>query len=339
MKKNFKKISLILAALVLICQISFASTKINTNRISGEDRYETNLLINTLYLKLLSRPGKTFDSFVMVSGENYPDALAAAVYATKKQSALLLTPKDKVLDSTSKFIKDNAFTDGIFVGGSETLSKDLYLKVNSFVPNLRRIFGKDRNDTSALLSTESKLKFITNGSFFADALAVGPLVIYEDGDLLLTGQTTSLDGIAVGGENSLKGSFKDRISGEDRYKTSIEIAKRMPPSNTFILCSGENYPDALSSGILAGIKSIPILLTEPNKLNKDVKDFIYEKGYINCIIVGGKNSISKAVEDEIKNMNIENPSIIGDLNPINPNPINPNPIVTPGEPFPPKSDR
>lgn len=38
-------------------------------------------------------------------------------------------------------------------------------------------------------------------------------------------------------------------------------------------------------------------------------------------------------------MNIENPSIIGDLNPINPNPINPNPIVTPGEPFPPKSDR
>lgn len=334
MKKNFKKASLILAALVLICQVSFASTKINTNRISGDDRYETNLLINTLYLKLLSRPGKTFDSFVMVSGENYPDALAAAVYATKKQSALLLTPKDKFLDSTNKFIKDNAFTDGTFVGGSETLSKDLYLNVNSLVPNLKRIFGKDRNDTSALLSTGSHSKFITNGSFFADALAVGPLVIYEDGDLLLTGKTTNLDGIAVGGQNSLEGKFKDRIQGDDRYKTAIEIAKRMPLSNTFILCSGQDFPDALSSGILAGAKSIPILLTESNKLNKDVKNFIYDKGYTNCIIVGGLNSISKEVEEEIKSMNIENPSIIGDLNP-----INPNPIVTPGEPFPPKSDR
>lgn len=101
--------------------------------------------------------------------------------------------------------------------------------------------------------------------------------------------------------------YTGRISGQNRYKTAIEIAKAYKPVlkrsiDTVVLVDGTNYPDALASGTVATMNNGAILLTEPGKLNEDTKAFIQENNIQNVIIVGGEKSVSKNVENELKGL-------------------------------------
>lgn len=101
--------------------------------------------------------------------------------------------------------------------------------------------------------------------------------------------------------------YTGRISGQNRYKTAIEIAKAYKPVlkrniRTVVLVDGTNYPDALASGTVATMNNGAILLTKPNELNEDTKAFIKENNIQNVIIVGGENSVSKNVENELKGL-------------------------------------
>ncbi len=97
-----------------------------------------------------------------------------------------------------------------------------------------------------------------------------------------------------------------RIYGSDRYKTAVEIAKAYKPVlnkdiSTAVIVNGKDYPDALSSGLVATYNNGAILLTQPNELNKDTAEYIKTNTNIkNIIIVGGENSVSKNVENELK---------------------------------------
>ncbi|MBC2576546.1 cell wall-binding repeat-containing protein [Peptostreptococcus canis] len=98
-----------------------------------------------------------------------------------------------------------------------------------------------------------------------------------------------------------------RIVGQNRYNTAIEIAKAYEPVlnkdiNTIVLVDGTNYPDALASGTVATFENGAILLTQPNKLNEDTRDFIEENNIEKVIIVGGEKSVSKNVENELRNL-------------------------------------
>lgn len=99
--------------------------------------------------------------------------------------------------------------------------------------------------------------------------------------------------------------YTGRISGKNRYQTAIEIAKTYNPLlgynlDTIVLVNGQNYPDALTSGIAAVSSRAAILLTESDKLNPDTKAFIQDNGIKNVIIVGGEKSVSRNVENELK---------------------------------------
>ncbi len=101
--------------------------------------------------------------------------------------------------------------------------------------------------------------------------------------------------------------YSGRIAGQNRYKTAIEIAKAYKPVlnkdiKTIILVDGTNYPDALASGTVATFENGAILLTQPNKLNEDTRDFIEENNIEKVIIVGGEKSVSKNVENELRGL-------------------------------------
>ena len=101
--------------------------------------------------------------------------------------------------------------------------------------------------------------------------------------------------------------YTGRIAGHNRYQTAVAVADSYSTVlkrqiDTVILVDGTNYPDALASGTVATQTNGAILLTEPNKLNGDTKDFIQNKGIKNVIIVGGEKSVSKNVENEIRNL-------------------------------------
>lgn len=96
-----------------------------------------------------------------------------------------------------------------------------------------------------------------------------------------------------------------RISGKNRYKTAVELAKAYnivlhQDINTIVLVNGQDYPDALSSSLVASQNNAAVLLTEPNKLNEDTEKYIRENNIKNVIIVGGEKSVSKNIENMLK---------------------------------------
>jgi len=59
----------------------------------------------------------------------------------------------------------------------------------------------------------------------------------------------------------------NRISGMDRYKTSVEISKStFEKSSRVILASGQGFADALAGGQLSIAVDAPILLTMHDRL-------------------------------------------------------------------------
>jgi len=97
----------------------------------------------------------------------------------------------------------------------------------------------------------------------------------------------------------------NRIAGNDRFQTAIEVSKKgWTSANTVVLSYYNGYADALTATPLAFKENAPILLTEANKLTSTTKLEIQRLKAKNIIIVGGEGVISKAVVNELVSMNL-----------------------------------
>lgn len=95
-----------------------------------------------------------------------------------------------------------------------------------------------------------------------------------------------------------------RLSGETRYETSIQISKQGWPisSDSIILASGNSFADALCAAPLAKLKNAPILLTAGNGLEAEVKAEIQRLGAKTIYIIGGTGVISTAEETALSSI-------------------------------------
>ncbi|MGE4272447.1 MAG: cell wall-binding repeat-containing protein [Desulfitobacterium sp.] len=97
----------------------------------------------------------------------------------------------------------------------------------------------------------------------------------------------------------------ERISGADRYKTAVEIAKvGWNTSYYAIIASGENFPDALCAAPLAKRYNAPILLTAKNSLSTETKKQLLALNVKNAVIIGGTGVVTENVANTIKNLGI-----------------------------------
>ncbi|MCF3943156.1 cell wall-binding repeat-containing protein [Oceanobacillus alkalisoli] len=93
----------------------------------------------------------------------------------------------------------------------------------------------------------------------------------------------------------------DRISGDNRYETAIEISKDgWSAASTVILSRGDNFADALAGVPLAYKLDAPILMTSSAKLSANVLKEIQRLGAKNVVILGRSGAVSKNVETELK---------------------------------------
>lgn len=100
-------------------------------------------------------------------------------------------------------------------------------------------------------------------------------------------------------DEGVKVEVVDKIAGENRYDTSVDISQKVYSSSQKVyLVSGEKFPDALSSAALAGKGDGPILLINDKNIDKILAE-INRLGAKEIVFVGG-NSISKANKDKIK---------------------------------------
>lgn len=100
--------------------------------------------------------------------------------------------------------------------------------------------------------------------------------------------------------NPLKHRKVDRILGENRIETSINLSQKYyKRADTVVIADAGGYPDALSASSLAKALNAPILLSNSEDLNEAVKAEIQRLEPKNVVIIGGENSISKEVEEKL----------------------------------------
>ncbi len=92
----------------------------------------------------------------------------------------------------------------------------------------------------------------------------------------------------------------ERISGPDRYATSVEVSSKFDPfggaAGTYVyVANGANYPDALSAAPAAAKRGAPLLLSPSNSLPANVAEEIERLDPENIIVAGGTGALSSAV--------------------------------------------
>ena len=92
-----------------------------------------------------------------------------------------------------------------------------------------------------------------------------------------------------------------RIDGRDRIETAINISKKnYDKAKTVIVVRHDLFPDSMTASVLAKLKDAPILLNPTAKLDSRVGDEIKRLGAEEIIIVGGQDSVSEKVREDLK---------------------------------------
>lgn len=156
--------------------------EIETVRISGPTRYDTNQLI-------IDELGELEGIFV-ASGASFADAIAAAPIAAANNWGILLTPKNDISDDALKVLTGKRV---VILGGHLVLSDQVETKINNYPhkKSVERLAGTNRYDTVAMLlrtfknEINSNQIILTTGTNFPDALASAALAIHSKAPIIL----------------------------------------------------------------------------------------------------------------------------------------------------------
>ena len=298
--KNKKILGLMLAGMIvanIIPQVSSANGAYQISRIFGKSRYNTSAEISRSV-------GYHSDKVILVSGENFADALTAGNLSDV--GPILLTEKGKISQRVLNEMARNGAKQVIIVGGEGSVSKNVEKQLKG--KKITRIAGRNRYETSTKLAkqlnTRNKGVVLANGDNFADALAAAPYAVQQSKKLVLTNGKELPKGInkeevveIIGGKKSvnIKGLENvNRISGKNRYETAIKVAEKFGKITEIVIADGRNYPDALSSAPLAVKMKTGILLAEDSQVNA-LKNFLDQTYVTDVAVVGGKNSVSESL--------------------------------------------
>lgn len=179
---------------------------------------------------------------------------------------------------------------------------------------------------------------LARSDHFPDALAGAPLAAQYDAPILLT-SSQALEArvaeaiitlgpekvILLGGEGALSQQISARledlgwdserqirVSGLNRYETAANIALATAGTaqsssadlagsiEAVALATGQNFPDALSIASVAGIKQMPILLTEAKTLPRETLEALKDLNPQKVYLIGGEGAISLSIQDAIQ---------------------------------------
>jgi N-acetylmuramoyl-L-alanine amidase len=207
---------------------------------------------------------------------------------------------------------------------------------------VKRLAGDDRYETAIKISKDNfksaDTVVLASGTNSADALAASSLATSKSAPILLTKRNeigknvfdeikrlNANNVIVVGGKVSISekvvSDLKDknitvkRLAGDNRYETSYEIAKELLKSNKAkeaIIVNGFKNVDALSVSSLATKENLPILLNDGNRLSKDIKNIVEDSNIKKMYIIGGRTSLPRRIEDNIKALDIEYERLAGE---------------------------
>ncbi len=306
---------------IILAMVIFIPTIVSANspsiiRISGDDRYQTAIQVGKSEFE-------TADYAIIASGENFADALVGGTLAVQTKSPLYLTGKNNLPENLLEEIKRLNPSEIYLLGGTESISEDVESQLNEVVKTTR-VSGADRYKTAtkvielryvinkgsedAFTADAKPTDYLVSGLKFPDAISAAPLVGNQVGkDIFATlnlaeSNIFHLDATIIGGSETVKGETENRISGSNRYLTSLQVAReyeaKIGSFDTVILVNGDDYPDALAASGVSAVHGAPILLVSKDRIQEEVFNYIKAKAK-NIIIVGGQNSVSSLVEENL----------------------------------------
>ncbi|MEG0249616.1 MAG: cell wall-binding repeat-containing protein [Peptostreptococcus sp.] len=231
-------------------------------RYSGHNRYETAREI----AKQVRLESGNKNEAVLVDGTNFPDVITISALASQKRAPILLTEPKKLNPTTENIIKEWKIEDITIGGQTKSVSKNVENRIEEILEGkpkkIVRIGGQDRYKTASLIGEEvrkitgnKKDMILVDGTNFPDGITVNSLASKFECPIHLTNPNTltkttkndisswKIENILVAGGNksvsdkiykNLGVKNKERVAGDNRYMTAVEISKRFDRIKTLI---------------------------------------------------------------------------------------------------------
>lgn len=305
--------------------ISYIAEHVSTLAIQNTDNdYVINLYPEGKRLNTLSASLKEEET--LIKNEDSP---AKIVLKASKLKDL-----EDYLDDLVTY--NNSYSNVQAVAGSDRIETAIELS--------RKFYNS--TDSKALYTKPVNSVVLVGSQAIVDGLVASPLAAEKDAPLLLsskdkldssvraeikrvmnlnssTGINNKKEVFIAGGVNSIskavENELKDmglkvtRLSGDDRYETSLAIADEIDIDDKAYVVGGTGLADAMSIAPIAsqlkGGEATPIIVVDgkADKLSKEAEDFL-DNAQVD--IIGGENSVSAKMEDYIDDATGKSPERI-----------------------------
>lgn len=331
--------TLIASMLALVSSPASAAATVTQKRLSGLDRYAT-------AAATAEYSTATATKAIIASGENYADALTASALSGAASAPLLLTAKDALPAVTAAALGRMMGTNKTVyvIGGEAAVGAGVVTTLTGLGYVVTRISGADRYATAAAVaakvvqlntigSMNGKVTCIlASGQGYADALSAGPLahankmpiLLTEPGTLtaatsaaitangckqmMIVGGTAAVSEAVATAADALTGVNVLRVSGADRYATSVAIANKAWASTAngglnwakthIAIARGDSYADGLAASQLGANTAVtPLLLVQADAVPTAISAAIAGKSttITDIRVVGGLTAIPATV--------------------------------------------
>ena len=293
-------------------------------RVAGTNRISTALTTSDKLKEVMGV--EKYDTIVVADAMSFPDALSGSYLAAATKAPILLYKEGQA--SVVKYVRENLKSGGkVYVlGGTASVPDSLLAELSGI--DCERVAGSGRLATSlliiakadALRGTKPDKVLICDGRGFADSLSASatglPILLVNGGGSLNADQKAYLESVrgaelyVIGGKasvseeiltalNAYDANGAERIAGNGRELTSVEVAKKFfPEAKRAALASSLDFPDGLSGGPVAYAMNMPLLLTREAKINV-TGDYVNSKGITSGYIIGGESAVPDAIASKI----------------------------------------
>ena len=300
----------------------------SVGRIAGPDRYAT-----AAALSKSAYPSGATDVMI-ATGTNFPDALAGSAAAGHLGMPVLLTLPTRLHPATTTELNRLNPQRIWLLGGTSVISEGVRAALVPYASSgqVTRVAGADRFATAAQISERwydpgVPAAFVAVGDSFADALSGAPAAARRDSPLLLvregvipTATRLELDRLnpqriyVLGGTAVISPSVATaldaytsgpvtRLAGSDRYATAQAIVRAFwTKSVRADVASGQNFPDALAGGAVAGKNGVPMLLSGANFVPLHTGQVALRLSPRTLTMLGGPAALNAAVETRLKRL-------------------------------------
>lgn len=296
-------------------------------RISGSDRFQTAAEISKKGF-----PGGSSLVYV-ATGADYPDALAGGAAAGHLGIPVLLVEKSTIPLATRQELNRLDPARIVVLGGEGVVAENVRSALTNYASTgeVTRLSGNDRYGTAAAISAANydpgvRAAFIATGSGFADALAGAPAAALEDSPMLLVtrdsipnatrdellrlnpqriyvlGGGASISSAVASALNGYTTGSVTRLSGSDRYGTGAAVVRQFWTKSRGYVATGQNFPDALTGGAVAGKESVPVLLVAGTFVPLETGQQILRIGANRLDVFGGTASVSGSAVNRLRNL-------------------------------------